>query len=638
MGMGPARRLIAQALAGGLRRAASWLPGLALVVAGTGLSTMLFVGPEAGARTADFSVAVTGDEAMGKDLKELVKTSEKEQPSSGEAIAILQMAQARKAQVAAALRSRGFYDASIVATIAGQPVDDPAAFDAIEAQPESQPVHVNFTVETGPVYKIATLDIEPAVPGASLPAIDRTKLNLAPGQAADSAAILAAQAAVLEQMRAQSYALAALNKREVVVDHATHEVHVAYFFDAGPPAKMGAVSFAGSEHINSPFLQRRVPFAEGEPYNPAKVQDLRDSLTGLGVFSAVRVKPATQLNDRGELPIDVELIDRAPRTIGFGAAYETRLGGAVNAFWLHRNLFGQAESLRLSGEVDHIGQGSLADLGFNLTAAFRKPDWWLRGQDLTAQASALSEILPAYNRKAVLFGTGLERAFSPQLRGRAGLSLEFSTIQREGVTQSYRLLGVPLGVTFDRTNNPLDPSRGYRLAFNLTPYLGVGNLSDQFAVIRATGSSYFDFSDTGRSVLAARASFGMIPNVQFNDIPADKLFYAGGGGSVRGFAYQSAGPRDAFLNPLGGASVVEGSLEFRQRIGKSWGAVAFLDAGSAYTPVFPDFYAMAPRIGTGVGARYYTDFGPIRVDVGVPLNPRAGDAPFGLYVSLGQSF
>src|SRR6266404_371086 len=246
MGMGPARRLIAQAWAGAFRRAVRWLPGLALAVAGTGLSIMLFVGPDAGARTADFSVAVTGDEAMGKDLRELVKTSEKEQPSSGEAIAILQMAQARKVEVATALRSRGFYDASIVATIAGQPVDDPATFDAIQAQPESQPVHVNFTVETGPVYKIATLDIEPAVPGAPLPAIDRTKLNLAPGQAADSAAILAAQAAVLEQMRAQSYALAALNKREVVVDHATHEVHVAYFFDAGPPAKMGAVSFAGS--------------------------------------------------------------------------------------------------------------------------------------------------------------------------------------------------------------------------------------------------------------------------------------------------------------------------------------------------------------------------------------------------------
>ena len=636
--MGPWRGMIAQVLASSFRRATRWLPGLALAVAGAGVSTMVFVGPEAGARTADISVAVTGDETMGKDLKELVETSEKEQPSSGQAITILQMAQAHKAQVTAALRSRGFYGATVAATIAGQPVDDPAALDAIEAQPENQPVHVAFAVETGPVYKIGNIDIEAAGRGAPLPAIDRTKLNLAPGQPADSAAILAAQAAVLQQLQAKTYALAALNKREVVVDHATHEVHVTYLFDEGPPAKMGTVSFAGTEHVKTSFLQRRVPFAQGEPYDPAKVQGLRDSLTGLGVFSAVRVKPATQLNDRGELPIDVELIDRAQRTIGFGVAYETQLGASVNAYWMHRNLFGEAESLRLSGEVNHIGQGSLTDLGFAFNAAFRKPDWWLRGQDLTAQASVLSEILPAYDRQAVLLGIGLERAFSPQLRGKAGLTGEFSTIERNGVSQSYRLLGVPLGLTLDRTNNVFDPSRGFRLALNLTPYFDVGNLSDQFVSIRATGSTYFDFSDSGRSVLAARASFGVIPNVQLNDIPPDKLFYAGGGGSVRGFAYQSAGPRDAYLNPLGGASVVEGSLEFRQRIGASWGAVAFIDAGSAYTPVWPDFYSMAPRVGTGVGARYYTDFGPIRVDVGVPLNPRSGDASFGLYVSLGQSF
>ena len=638
MGMGLGRGIIAQVIAGRFRRATRWLPSLALAVAGAGISTMMVVGPEASARTADISVAVTGDETMGKDLKDLVDTSEKQQPSSGQAITLLQMAQAHKAQVIAALRSRGFYGATVTATIAGQSVDDPAALDAIEARPEDQPVPLAFTVETGPVYKVANLEIEPAAPGAPLPPIDRAKLALAPGQPADSAAILATQAAVLQQLQAQSYALAALNRREVVVDHATHEVHVTYFVDEGPPAKMGPVNFAGSENVKTPFLQRRVPFKEGEPYDPAKVQGLRDSLTGLGVFSAVRVKPATQLNERGELPLDVELLDRLPRTFGFGAAYETQLGGSVNAFWLHRNLFGEAESLRLSGEVNHIGQGSLTNPGFAFTAAFRKPDWWLRNQDATAQASVLSEILPAYNRQAVLLGVGLERAFSPQLRGKAGLTGEFSTIERNGVSQTYRLLGIPLGLTLDRTNNVLDPSRGFRLALNLTPYFDVGNISDQFAVIRATGSTYFDFSDSGRSVLAARASFGIIPNAQFNSIPPDKLFYAGGGGSVRGFAYQSAGPRDAYLNPLGGASVVEGSLEFRQRIGASWGAVAFIDAGSAYTPVWPDFYAMAPRVGTGVGARYYTDFGPIRVDVGVPLNPRSGDAPIGLYVSLGQSF
>ena len=145
-------------------------------------------------------------------------------------------------------------------------------------------------------------------------------------------------------------------------------------------------------------------------------------------------------------------------------------------------------------------------------------------------------------------------------------------------------------------------------------------------------------SGDGRSVLAGRASFGTIPGGTADNIPFDKLFYAGGGGSVRGFAYQSAGPRDAFNNPLGGASVVEGSVEFRQRIGKSFGAVAFVDAGSAYTDTMPNFSQFAPRIGTGAGVRYYTDFGPARLDVGVPLNKRDGDAPFGIYVSIGQAF
>ena len=163
-------------------------------------------------------------------------------------------------------------------------------------------------------------------------------------------------------------------------------------------------------------------------------------------------------------------------------------------------------------------------------------------------------------------------------------------------------------------------------------------VDDFFAILRLTARSYFDLGVPGRSVLALRGSFGTEPSNNVANIPPSKLFYAGGGGSVRGFVYQSAGPRDAFNNPLGGASIVEGSIEFRQRIGKSFGAVAFIDAGSAYTDTLPNFSEFAPRVGTGVGVRYYTDFGPARLDVGFPLNPRPGDAPFGLYVSIGQAF
>jgi translocation and assembly module TamA len=158
-----------------------------------------------------------------------------------------------------------------------------------------------------------------------------------------------------------------------------------------------------------------------------------------------------------------------------------------------------------------------------------------------------------------------------------------------------------------------------------------------FVILRLTGSTYFDLSDDGRTVVASRASVGIIPGLQRRSIPPDKLFYAGGGGSVRGFAYQTAGPLDRDHNPLGGVSLIEANLELRQRIGESWGVVAFIDAGSAYETLYPNFKP-APRVGAGLGVRYYTDFGPIRADVGVPLNRRPSDDWFGLYVSLGQAF
>jgi translocation and assembly module TamA len=411
---------------------------------------------------------------------------------------------------------------------------------------------------------------------------------------------------------------------------------VTFVAETGPLARMGPVRFSGTDKVDTVWLQRRVPFSEGEPYDPAKVEAMRGRLTSLGVFNSVRIKPASTLDANGELPFDVELTDRPSRSIGFGVSYETQLGFAVSGFWTHRNLFGQAESLRLTAELTHIGQGyAILDTGFAFRAAFRKPDWWLGGQDARLEAAGLREVLDAYTRNAVTAYGGLDRVFSPRWTARAGLAGEASRITRNGITMDYQLVGLPLSILYNRANSDLDPTEGYRIDLDVTPWVYSRNF---FTVLRLTGRHYFDFSEDGRSVLATRASLGSEPAISIGAIPPDKYFYAGGGGSVRGFVYQSAGPRDNFNNPLGGASVVEASVEFRQRIGKSWGAVAFVDAGSAYPYFFPDFSLFAPRIGAGVGARYYTDFGPVRLDVGFPLNRRDGDPAFGVYVSLGQAF
>ncbi len=607
------------------------------LVAALALFCLLLV--VAHARTADLALTVTGDERMAEELKTLTDDLDKDQPLTGDSLALLQGAQARRQRIVTALRSRGFYDARVTATVANQPVEDAAALNAIDQTPEADKTHFVFDVATGPVYRVTDLAIEGPPDIVGYPGLDRSKLTLAPGKPADATLILATEGEILGQVKDRGYALAAVARREVLIDHATQEAKVTFVVAPGPLARMGQVSFSGTEKVDTTYLQRRVPYEEGDPYTPAKVNALRDRLTALGVFNSVRVKPATALNDKGELPIDVDLTDRVPRTIGFGLSYETIRGFAVNGFWTHRNLFGQAESLKLSAEVNHIGQGNVTqDLGYGFKIDFRKPDWWLKQQDATANAAAVNEVYDAYTKKAVSFGVGLDRIFNPHWRATVGLTGEVSQITRYGNTGYYKLLGMPMQVINNQANSDVDPTRGYRLTLNLTPYYDFTNPSDPFVIARVTGTAYLNVSGDGRSVLAGRASFGTIPGGTAANIPFDKLFYAGGGGSVRGFAYQSAGPRDAWNNPLGGASVVEGSVEFRQRIGKSFGAVAFVDAGSAYTDTIPDFSQFAPRIGTGVGVRYYTDFGPARLDVGFPLNKREGDAPFGLYVSIGQAF
>ncbi|MFO1082334.1 MAG: BamA/TamA family outer membrane protein [Reyranellaceae bacterium] len=603
------------------------------------LAAALALAVAAEARTARIALTVSGDETMGKDLQELVETFQKDQPLDGDSLAVLQGAQAAVGRVDAALRSRGFYGATTVATLGGRPVDDPSALDALEGRPDGEPLTVDVKVETGPRFRIDALAVR-GVDGQASPPIDMSRIGLAQGDPADAAAILAAQSKVTDQFRQDGYALASI-KREVVVDHATQGAEVTFIVTPGPIARLGPVTITGTDKVDAAFLQRRVPFKEGEVYSPAKVEALRGKITSLGTFNSVSVIPARQLDANGELPIEVRVTDRPPRSIGFGVSYETQLGFAVNGFWTHRNLFGQAESLRLTGEINHIGQGlAIQDTGFAFRADFRKPDFLRPEQDLRASAEAVRAVLPAYYRNAIGGSVGLDRIISPIWTVRAGIAGETSRERyiSYSVWRYYDLIGVPMTALMNAANSDLDPTRGWRLQFDATPYFDIGPNSDFFAILRATGRAYFDLAEPGRTVLATRASFGSEPSTNVANIPPSKLFYAGGGGSVRGFVYQSAGPRDAFNNPLGGASVVEANLELRQRFGQALGAVAFVDAGSAYPGMLPNFSQLPPRVGVGLGARYYTDFGPIRLDVGVPLNKQNGDPSFTLYVSLGQSF
>ncbi len=206
-----------------------------------------------------------------------------------------------------------------------------------------------------------------------------------------------------------------------------------------------------------------------------------------------------------------------------------------------------------------------------------------------------------------------------------------------GARFSYGLLGLPLSFTYDSTDRPLDPTTGVRIQGSATPYLGFGDADRFFGIGRLQASAYWALDAEARTILAARVGFATILGAAADDVPATRLFFAGGGGSVRGFDYRSLGPRDPFNRPVGGRSLVEGSLEARIRITDTIGLVPFVDVGQAFAGPLPS-RSEPLRVGAGLGLRYYTPIGPIRVDVAVPVDRRRGESPYALYVSIGQSF
>ena len=318
-----------------------------------------------------------------------------------------------------------------------------------------------------------------------------------------------------------------------------------------------------------------------------------------------------------------------------GAAYSTDLGVNVNAGWHDRNLFGNAEQLNLTGAVD-LGGTAVHKPGYRFNAQFIKPDFLTRDQQLELDVTALDQNLKAYDQVGVIEQALLNRKFSPHWSGSVGLLGVQERVTQEGITTHYNLLGVPIVARYDSTNSLLDPTEGIRASVGITPTESFSGRSATFFVMQASGSTYFDLTGGGRSVVALRGLVGKIAGANVFSLPPDQRFYAGGSSTVRGYRYQSVGPQFPDHNPTGGTAISAASVEFRQRILEHYGVVAFVDAGQVTASGSP--FASTWRVGAGVGFRYYTSIGPIRVDVAAPLNREPGGDKFELYIGLGQAF
>jgi translocation and assembly module TamA len=611
--------------------------------------------PNASSLPYSLEFTVTGDErSVVQTLKDASTLRSLTDDPPPDAESLVRRAEADLPRLTDALWGAAYYNARVAISVAGVPLSlqsarSAAAIRSASAYRSQALVPIQVIVDPGPQFvlrNITVLDAETGRPFLREELPPRI-VGIEPGDPARGADILAAQARIVDYFRAQSRPFAKVTRQDPVVVHPSQVMDITVAVDAGPRAGIGAITVRGAENVDPAVVRSFIYTDPGDPYSPAALASTRKSILNIEALSSVRIREADTLDGYGNLPLFVDITERTPRVIGASVQYSTTDGPAVRAYWAHRNLFGGAERLRLEGSIFYLTENGgrpderkdfdWTDLGGRFTASFLKPALWGSRNDFLADVLVERDRTEGYTSRLVNATTGIRHRFSDKFSIQGGIEYEKGQASDVLGQVDYTLVGLPLSVTYDSTNNPLDPTQGIKLLASVTPYPEFLGSSVPITVARGTASGYFSLDEESRYVLAGRLGLGSIVGADLEDIPANRRFFAGGGGSVRGFGYRTLSPK--FMDePIGGRSLLEASLEARIKITDTIGIVPFIDAGTAFESSYPDFDDSI-RVSAGLGLRYYTAIGPIRLDVAKPIRREPGDdRSFAIYVGIGQAF
>ncbi|MBB2161742.1 autotransporter assembly complex protein TamA [Gluconacetobacter sacchari] len=526
---------------------------------------------------------------------------------------------------------------------------DPRLPEWLQAIPKGQVVQVTVTPTRGEIFRLGRVTLVRAAGDGTGPVVlnpaQSKALGVASGQPAVASDVLAGATNLQAELKEEGHALARVDPPKAWLRPDTHTLDIEYTVRIGPVVTIGAITLSGMRRTHPAYIARRMTMHPDDLYQPSRIESARQDLAGLGVFSNVQVNDAPPLTAGNQMPLSLNFTEGKVRTVAVQGGYSTDLGGRAGVSWTHRNIFGNAERLRLTALVTGLGGSAQQGLGYDVYADLMKPDFGSRDQNLSVRVEGIRQLLYSYRQTALLVRAGvvrrLGRLWTVSFEGQA----EQEQIEQMGQVNDYTIISLPLGATYDSTglSNPIDPAtHGFRLAASVTPSASLLDGTSFFTIMQANASTYFDLthlglSRPGRSVIAVRGIVGSVQGASTFDIPPDQRLYAGGSATVRGFRYQGVGPQ--FPNSkyaIGGTSMDAASLEFRQRLFRSFGGALFADAGQVGTGSRP--FQGTLRVGVGAGVRYYTPIGPVRVDIAVPLNrPNRGDT-WELYLGLGETF
>ncbi|MBU6419551.1 MAG: BamA/TamA family outer membrane protein [Proteobacteria bacterium] len=562
-----------------------------------------------------------------KQTSALVSLDKKLPPAP---FALIGRARTDEKQFTTVLHSLGYDDGRATITVDGMSLNDPTLLDHLNQLPDASQAKVRITTEKGPLFKLGQVSINGLPPGF------KARPGIRAGQTAEAAPVLAASAKLTTDLRNAGYAFANVSPPYAIANQTNHTLVVTYTVSSGPHVDIGPIGFAGLKRTDSNFLRRHISLRPGQPYSDIALQDARDSLLGLGVFSSVTPVPADTATN-GEVPVTFHVVEQKRHAVSLSGAYATDTGFTIGTSWEDRNVFRHAETLTISVAANGLGGTGTTAPGYDLKAIFAKPDYYARGQTLSLSAEALKESLNAYSRTGFILGALLSRPITKTTTISYGPSFISERVDQESVTRTYVLLQFPINFTWNTTNSLLEPTKGHIISATITPtYPVVGNRHSPFVILLGTGSVYFPVERKAWGVIALHGVVGSIQGTTQFGVPPDQRLYAGGSGTVRGYAYQTIGPLFPNDKPEGGLATDAINLEFRQHITKSIGVVPFIDAGQVSAGSAP--FRGKVRVGVGLGLRYYTSIGPIRADIAVPLKRIPGGGGFALYLGLGEAF
>ncbi|RKQ96099.1 autotransporter assembly complex protein TamA [Maricaulis maris] len=503
------------------------------------------------------------------------------------------------------LRSRGYYAARV----------DTFVDDAGGAR---------LRVLPGPQFTIGRIDVN-AGDDAAARGLALASIPLTAGAPLLAQPVIDAEARALRALQNDGWPDAELLEREVVIDHAGQDGLITFRFQPGPFSRYGEVS-RDTGVWDPQFIARISPLIRGDVASREDMLAYQRRLDSLASVQSARVTLGPEVDGSEERSVEVSLTEAERHTVETGLSYSTSEGAGGDIRWTRRNVFGNDETLTLSA--------TLATLNQSATARLERPHWRRHAQTLFLHSGLTRETTDAYDQDEVEVGVEIIRRSDQRRTYGAGVSLDSSQVTDVTGERDIQTAALSLSGGYDSRNDPLDPTEGLRATLQVTPALTFGDEDGRYVSVEARASGYHRLSET--VVAATRLRVGSVLGTSATSLAADQRFFAGGGGSARGFEYQSLSPIGSDDQPFGGLSVVEVSTELRWRVTPQWGAVAFVDNAIATDSHAPELGGM--RTAIGFGARYYFDFAPVRIDIATPLDRRSGEPTVQIYLSLGQAF